>query len=708
MSSYRNASSTSWVVQVLNGHHRPETHEHCHHHINRARLCSPIDFVACVDSLTGSSIASINVGTFCQCMYRTQRHIFHHIIAQLVSPMVTSSDEPTNTTTRMAVSDSRRGRAGQLPIIDEKREVSGKPYTRVPRRKITLITITILLNILHWSSLICVFTSIYQIAATPDDKTSIPSEVLTLLSAFVTISYTYLHTIISFKSRTWTDLRKHRTAIKQTSYIATRIAVTLCVLWLLTSGWNMIIVARRPVCLPVAPDLQAWEMGTVCQVARLGIALVVVSLVASCILFGVLAVVRRPFEAHLFKHGYERPTNPFTTPSASRGPSPVRPSARTLEKQPNGRRPTMLSRSRSNSDIETIDLSHSPGPPTIHCPSPQRSVGLGIFTSEFAPPPIPPQFRLPLRSTSLDSLRPLYPPSSSQRILTRPPRLSGNPKNSIFIPLSVAPQYSASTLRALYPTGPPKLYASQSHPHLPSAVLSHRSRFSQSSVSLSKPHRLNTVTHNDGSSSPSESLRADCLAASALAEDALIPSPLRPKARGKNHKRTSSAPDVAPGAQEPPPPQKDMPALRWKSQLPNKIEERSSEQNAPDVASASIKLNKVVRSSSAEFMSRFSPDSSPDSDETTPRQQLERNFDLRARVMKELPFRRSRSAGASTHPDVSAGAQRSSIVEAAAAMVSNMPQDLMMPKTRLMHSEPKKNGAWDDWRNKPLPRIAHL
>jgi len=367
----------------------------------------------------------------------------------------------------------------------------------------------------------------------------------------------------------------------------------------------------------------------------------------------------------------------------------------------------MLSRSRSNSDIETIDLSHSPAPPTIHCPSPQRSVGLGIFTSDFAPPPIPPQFRLPLRSTSLDSLRPLYPPSPSQRILTRPPRLSGNPNNAVFIPLSVAPQYSASTLRALYPAGPSKLYASQSHPHLPSAAFSHRSLFSQSSVSLSKPHRLSTVTQNDSCSSPSESLRADGLAASALAEDVPIPSPLRPKTRGKCHKRTSSAPDVVPGAQEPP--QKDVPALRWKSQLPNRIEERGPEPNTPDVATASIKLNNVVRSSSAEFMSRFSPDSSPDSDETTPRRQLERNFDLRARVMKELPFRRSRSAGASTHPDVSAGAQRSSIVEAAAAMmVSNMPQDLMMPKSRLMHSEPKKKAGWDDWRNKPLPRIAML
>jgi hypothetical protein len=40
----------------------------------------------------------------------------------------------------------------------------------------------------------------------------------------------------------------------------------------------MIIVARRPVCLPGAPGLQAWEVGTVCHIARLGIALAVVSL----------------------------------------------------------------------------------------------------------------------------------------------------------------------------------------------------------------------------------------------------------------------------------------------------------------------------------------------------------------------------------------------------------------------------------------------
>jgi hypothetical protein len=40
----------------------------------------------------------------------------------------------------------------------------------------------------------------------------------------------------------------------------------------------MIVVARRPTCLPEAPGLQTWEVGTVCRIARLGISLAVVSL----------------------------------------------------------------------------------------------------------------------------------------------------------------------------------------------------------------------------------------------------------------------------------------------------------------------------------------------------------------------------------------------------------------------------------------------
>jgi hypothetical protein len=72
--------------------------------------------------------------------------------------------------------------------------------------------------------------------------------------------------------------QKHSSAIKKTSYIATRFSIALCVLWLITVGWDLIIVARRPTCVPNAPGLQVWETGTVCSIARLGIAFALILL----------------------------------------------------------------------------------------------------------------------------------------------------------------------------------------------------------------------------------------------------------------------------------------------------------------------------------------------------------------------------------------------------------------------------------------------
>ncbi|KAF1918797.1 hypothetical protein BDU57DRAFT_120616 [Ampelomyces quisqualis] len=613
----------------------------------------------------------------------------------------------------------------QLPTTVEKSRKSNS-RVKIPRRKFTLITITLLLNILHLGSFVCLFTSIYLIAATPNDKTSIPSEVLTILSAFATIVYTYLHTVISLKLRIWEQQRRYSPTVKRASYVATRLAVSLCILWLLNNGWNMIIVARRPTCLPMAPDLQVWEYGTACRIARLGTAFATISLFASCTLFGVLAAVRRPFEAHLFKHGYRLPSDPFATPTASRGPSPVRRTSYTTEKQARGRRRSRSTYgSTSDSDVETLDLSHSPPPPTIYAPSPQRSVGLGIFTSDFVPPPIPPEFMHPLRASSLDLLPSFFQPSVSNRVLTRPPRLSGQISSPGFVPFSIAPQYSASTWRALHPASPSSLRPiSRSHPHLPSAAFSSRSRFSRSSMSLTKPPRIGTgrtsgsVTWSSrsGSSGPegrgtfaSSDENRSCSSEEivhALMTGTPIPGTTRAKIKGKDHKRTASAPDAVPGADEAL--QRDRMAIGWKPRLaePTQKHEEHTWAQRPSVHT---KLARIVRSSSAELLSRFGPDSSLHNDDKNPRGELERNIDLRARVTTELPFRRSKSASHSSQSEGSVDA-RSSIVEAAAAMVSNMPQDLQVRKSIVLHSEPvERRSMWfDEVKNKPLPQIAKL
>jgi hypothetical protein len=450
-----------------------------------------------------------------------------------------------------------------------------------------------------------------------------------------------------------------------------------------------------------------------------------VNSVASCILFGVLAAVRRPFEAHLFKHGYQQPNDPFATPSVSRNTSPVQRGTNTSEKQTRERRMSASTRrSVSDSDVETLTLSSSPPLPTLHAPLPQRSVGMGIFTSHFAPPPIPPEYFAASRASSLDTLTPSFQPSASHRVLTRPPRLSGLVSSSGFVPLSIAPQYSASTWRALHPTSPSSMRpASRSQPHLPSSALSYRSRYSRSSVSITKPHRLSTATPagSVACSSRSTSTGPEGRVTPTLSEDnpdrrapaseiafaimngTPIPGTTRPQTRGKGHMRTTSAPDTTMGAQQP-----DRMAMGWKPQLASQTQEQRGKERLSLDTTLPIKLVRRVRSSSAELLSRFSPDSSPDKD-TTPQQELERNLDLRARVMKELPFRRSRSADPMTKPEAS-GSVSFGLAEAAAAMISNMPHDVQVPKSRVLHSEPEsqRRMTYDEVKNKPLPKIAIL
>ena len=60
-----------------------------------------------------------------------------------------------------------------------------KTNKTIPRRKVTLIIITVLLNTLAWSALISLIASIVQIASDPTDTTSIAPVVLTSTSVCV-------------------------------------------------------------------------------------------------------------------------------------------------------------------------------------------------------------------------------------------------------------------------------------------------------------------------------------------------------------------------------------------------------------------------------------------------------------------------------------------------------------------------------------------
>jgi len=85
----------------------------------------------------------------------------------------------------MAGSDSGSSGADPPSSRSQDRPTIFDDNTRLSRRLFTLVTITILLNTLLWSSVLCLGSSIYQVASDSHDVTNIAPVVLTSISVSV-------------------------------------------------------------------------------------------------------------------------------------------------------------------------------------------------------------------------------------------------------------------------------------------------------------------------------------------------------------------------------------------------------------------------------------------------------------------------------------------------------------------------------------------
>ncbi|KAJ8109701.1 hypothetical protein OPT61_g7268 [Boeremia exigua] len=342
----------------------------------------------------------------------------------------------------------------QEPVAEGTQPVAFKISTPAPHRQLSLLTITIILNTLLWSSAVCTVIALFQIASDSQDHTNIPPGVLTLVSAIVTIAYTIVHTTYSVKQRALTYQQLDLATIKKTTYIANRLVVTLCVLWLLTAGWNMILVARRPICLPNQLDGESWEAGITCLISRVGMALAMIALVASLTLFGMMAAVRRPFEAHLFAYGQRSPDNTEPTPPASRRPSEDHAATEKLVSD-SGMRGYSHARRMSNltnADVETLDLNAGSRPASIIQPPSPTHNRIEFFTSPLIPPPLPPMLFVPVDSSPLlTSHIPTLDPFAHRRRLSLTPRTDALLAPAAYVPNSIPIEFSASAQRAVYP-----------------------------------------------------------------------------------------------------------------------------------------------------------------------------------------------------------------------------------------------------------------
>ncbi|KAJ4341492.1 hypothetical protein N0V95_007221 [Ascochyta clinopodiicola] len=391
-----------------------------------------------------------------------------------------------------------------------------------------------------------------------------------------------------------------------------------------------------------------------------------------------MAAVRRPFEAHLFAYGQRQPTNSDSSPPPSRRLSEDRAATEKLVPEGGmaGYDHTRSTSTFTNADVETLDLNSSRPASIVQSSSPTRDrAGLGVFTSPFAPPPLPPAFMISVESPSLQPQTSVSNPFAHRRHLSLTPRTDALLAPAAYVPYSIPIEFSASAQRAVYPdTAPPyrSISTCRSQPHLRSmSSFSNRHRYSRSSVSLTRPHRLSsfspvphlecssrsdTLRSSEGISETGESPNGKSVASStgkrasaaeivhAIASNTPIPGTDRPSPR--KHWRTVSAPDATAGAQQVPPGARM--AMGWKPDL----EKSKTVVHKPPPLS----FNKLVRSASADLLSRFGPmaDRAAAVAASDAEKQWKREFEVevetRLNAMHLLPVsdgRKSLSAGGS-------------------------------------------------------------
>ncbi|EUC46785.1 hypothetical protein COCMIDRAFT_91997 [Bipolaris oryzae ATCC 44560] len=560
-----------------------------------------------------------------------------------------------------------RGRSGSN--ADQSSTTTTEAHLKGTRRKISLVFITVILNILLWSAIICIAASLYQIISDPFNTSSYAQVALTIISALVTIGYTIFHSILSLKQKLWEQQRRYSVAMKRNSTVPTRIAGSMCAFWLLTSGWDMILVASTPVCLPMAPGLDSSEYGLTCHISRVGIAFAVISLTASIALLGILAGIGRPFEAHLLNHGYQPPIEVYSKPYTP-GPS----DSEVVMYQSH----EYFERPKSLHEIKVPN----PSDADSDLPNPEDALLRAIMSppyTVFSPR------RGSLANSSRSFVSGIIPGSTRQ---------------------SLPAHFSTETWRVAHPNPASLSLLAHSHPEVVNRRFSsYQSSYSRHSMTLTRPQRLSYHSTAPSVRSQSEHTNSDRRSnsltrgnsseiARAFMQGLPMPAPAHPANHPRNIRITTTL-DTGSA-------QKQL--HRMSAPLPT-----NTTQDSPPVFPNPDRP--YIRSASPGFLSFFSPDTSPvdtsPTDASLPTTTLTPTTNKPKHNIPRKPVPLSRRPS-----------------EAARAMFSNMPEDLpILPRSPRSPRSPgatmlvmmthgpvkqKRMSVYEEVKNKPLPRIAIL
>ncbi|USP72999.1 hypothetical protein yc1106_00273 [Curvularia clavata] len=435
---------------------------------------------------------------------------------------------------------------------------------------------------------------------------------------------------------------------------------------------------------------------------------------ASIVLLGILANVSRPFEAHLFNHGYQSSIEVYSQPYApemSHSEIASHDFRAHLESQRRSRSSYEVNVSNlSNVGVNRIipdnrsSLSSPPGPFTVQSPE------TGVFTSKHAPPPIPAAYITPRRNSLPGNF-----PSASQPLnghntvdnTSRSPEADVNKRQSLPAP------FSPSTWQAVHPNPESLALVSHSRSDVANARISYQNPYSRSSISLTRPKRLSYTSaapsvssrteHTDSDSQDESSSRANSSEiARAISKAIPMPMATHPSNRRGNIQLVTSFDNMSRARKSYHIPHMTASTAQPDHDGPDDKYEISTRRYESHETPPNSHRN-YVRSTSPGFLSLFSPDSSPTEDKHySPPKETSVNRVPR----KPVPPPRGPSPS------------KLMAAEAAAAMLINMPDDLPIPEH---HTRPpkrlpsakraqasRKSWVYEQVKNKPLPRIAFL
>ncbi|TID22687.1 hypothetical protein E2P81_ATG01814 [Venturia nashicola] len=168
-----------------------------------------------------------------------------------------------------------------------------------PRYRAT-VAITIYLQIILWASLVGIIVSSVALGIAIVDIVLRPASILLLVSSFLSILYLMFHTLAARRRRSSKYEENANMLVKRPAYILTRMTICLAMSWLVTTGWNLIVAARQPVCFPGGVLAAYWQAGGACIAQRFGTAIAMILLIASSALFVTLEMSHDPLKSNLF------------------------------------------------------------------------------------------------------------------------------------------------------------------------------------------------------------------------------------------------------------------------------------------------------------------------------------------------------------------------------------------------------------------------